>query len=73
MLNPGQAIKDISKAIEINQQRIDAYAARSLILVAMSQYPEAIADLEKCMSLSKDEAQQDEFRNAINELKRLIP
>ncbi len=63
-----KALPDFSKAIELNQYFTEAYFNRGKVYQELGMKTEAIADFEKFISLSNDQARKDQAQQYINEL-----
>ena len=60
---------DFNKTIELNEYFTEAYFNRGKVYQALDMKSEAIADFEKFISLSNDQARKDLAQQYIDEMK----
>jgi tetratricopeptide (TPR) repeat protein len=63
----GHAISDLSKAIELDPEYVEAYRMRGLIRGHMGDYAQAISDFDKALKISPDDAQTYLSRGVVYE------
>lgn len=65
------AIKDYTKAIEINPEYALAYYNRGLVLTDLGKVTEAISDFEKAAQLFQDKGEENSYKDALARLQEL--